>query len=578
MGNQTIDNLLNFDSVIEGKLIDIKKAFISFYGAENAELINEKLSNVLFASFSEPGIIRYEIGKAIANINKSLFPIFFEKAGIEMTDENISKLLSSDISNCYSTPIAKYAKYLATQKEDFDYEFWKNQANSFVKSYFGKKIDELAEEELTKLNDMVNAYNEIVEEYNKQIAKYEPYKEYVKSCDELQAKLKKKYFVKFIEQNIELLTEEERKEFEKFKNTKSIYYSSISEKYFVNIDVTANIEYFTKENMELAKKGNFLSRIKQIELFKSCGIDLGDDYESYLNDERCQIIIDQNISIAEKLQQERIKLCNECLNEYYSSLPEFARKKEMIDAAGLYSKDQTIDSDIYTGRITCISPNIKLQDGQFIEAPILFFCVGDMIDFSDARLIHELNHAFELNMTDVNEQEIHFTCGWDLITSNVEQQNTPDELGKRDYELFNEIINEMIAQEITTKLHEQGNYIFNNENDAQIKGATSYERTIALVRDFYSTYKDDIIASRRNGNINIILEKVGKENFDALNNLFHEFNKEFGGNAYYAMRKDFMNKKDTELTRKFNEIMAKKDDILKRMSEYCLEKDTKIVA
>ena len=63
-------------------------------------------------------------------------------------------------------------------------------------------------------------------------------------------------------------------------------------------------------------------------------------------------------------------------------------------------------------------------------------------------------------------------------------------------ERLNEIINELIAQEISQIMSESGQYIFNTKEDKKITGGTSYEKTKFLVKNFYR-YLIEILLSYR---------------------------------------------------------------------------------
>ena len=89
-----------------------------------------------------------------------------------------------------------------------------------------------------------------------------------------------------------------------------------------------------------------------------------------------------------------------------------------------------------------------------------------------------------------------------------------------------------------------------------------------IVRDFYNTYKKEIIESRKNGDMTQLFEVVGKENFESLNELFHEFYKEFSGANYYSLMNDLIEKRETERTKKRAEIIMKKDKIFEAMQEH----------
>jgi hypothetical protein len=74
--------------------------------------------------------------------------------------------------------------------------------------------------------------------------------------------------------------------------------------------------------------------------------------------------------------------------------------------------------------------------------------------------------------------------------------------------------------------------------------------------------------SRRHGDIQVIWDRVGKENFDALNDLFHDFNEVFTQRVYGRLQGDLKANRDTVLVRTYNEMKARRDAILKAMKEY----------
>ena len=92
------------------------------------------------------------------------------------------------------------------------------------------------------------------------------------------------------------------------------------------------------------------------------------------------------------------------------------------------------------------------------------------------------------------------------------------------------------------------------------------------------TYKKEIIASRRNGNISIIFDKIGKENFESLNQLFHIFNANFGNALdYYRLLSSLKESKETAQTKLYHELNRKKDEILNSMREYSLNNSSKSI-
>jgi hypothetical protein len=189
----------------------------------------------------------------------------------------------------------------------------------------------------------------------------------------------------------------------------------------------------------------------------------------------------------------------------------------------------------------------------------------------DHDIVHELNHIFELSLDSVVGNTYSCLCGWDGMSEEFNQDKREEityDGERRKYELFNEIINEVIAQEICEEMHNDKIHVFDDPNKAKYQHTTSYEHSLFLVRDFFKEYKDIIIKSRRNGNINLIFDEVGKENFDALNNLFKIFDENFNGFKIYnllgSLKKGERNK-DTML---YHSLISQRDEILMKMRNY----------
>lgn len=89
-----------------------------------------------------------------------------------------------------------------------------------------------------------------------------------------------------------------------------------------------------------------------------------------------------------------------------------------------------------------------------------------------------------------------------------------------------------------------------------------------LVGEFFSMYHNEIIESRSNNQIDILLEKVGQNNFEELNNLFNYFNQYLGRSEFIRCLQELRSGHDTIRTRKLREIEMKKDTIIQNMKTY----------
>lgn len=118
-------------------------------------------------------------------------------------------------------------------------------------------------------------------------------------------------------------------------------------------------------------------------------------------------------------------------------------------------------------------------------------------------------------------------------------------------------------------------HVFDTNETAKVHHVTSYEHTFFLVKDFFQEYKKEILESRINGNISIIWNKVGKENFERLNNLFRVFQENFSGFKIYGLLEAIRNNENNEQTRLYYELIRQRDEILEDMRRYSLNQERK---
>ena len=76
--------------------------------------------------------------------------------------------------------------------------------------------------------------------------------------------------------------------------------------------------------------------------------------------------------------------------------------------------------------------------------------------------------------------------------------------------------------------------------------------------------------------MNLIIDKVGEENFEGLNNLFKEYDELFPGAYTFYLQTDLKDGKDTVLTRNYNMLKGKRNKILDNMREYSMTHSAKL--
>ena len=439
--------------------------------------------------------------------------------------------------------------------------------------------EKISSEHFSDLKRIALEYQEKIKEYNAYKESFSKLYQSAKEIEESKVTLEKKHYKILIQENLDLIPDEEKQDVIDYLKGKNSSEPTIVNKLFgYGLKIPGTIESFSKENDAKLNDENTLDFVKneiknnRIKYFKLKGINLGDDYNAYLIDERVK-----EIWPTEEKVQRFIETKEQCISEYkkdyYLNNPEFKEIRQRLDSIHLLDKESDLwNEDIFEEKLTCVSPNIILTEHGYEMIPIVF------VDFSmlesenkEHDIIHELNHVLELNLQSISEQEYNGTCGWDELSGKINQTHieTDNSDEKRKYELFSEIINELIAQEICD-IHRKNNneFIFDDQEHCKIKNTTSYERARFIVIDFFKEFKDKIIQSRGHGNIEIIYDEIGKENFEALNDLVNEFHNKFSGTTYYRLLESFQKEETNELTKDYYDILYRKEEIMNNMHMY----------
>jgi len=575
---------LNPTETILNSLPAIIEAFVTFYGESERERITNKLTNMLVIGYASPDNMSTTIRNSNTEQSNILINRFLEQVTDKEEMDKLRKLYfdNNELKFSILHPINKYINYVDGNNTS-DYN--KKDVVEFLKQINPEttvdNLDELINQgKFKNVDKLVPLYKEALEKYKKYSTEMEPYTNYVNKCNELKSNLEKKYTKKLIEKLKDLFNEEEYQQIQaKFNDKYFVLIRDINGKtknyLSYSLEGSPLIESFSNQNDEILINGQTWRKdsVKRdrIQYFKNLGLDLGDNYELYETNPKAKALTPSKETV-DRVINETKNMYTKMMNEFYTSLPEYQKNRSRIEEQNLLDKEDGYDANAYERNSTAITTNLKLIDGNYVEYPILFLYIGLMEEYYDKDLIHELNHVCELHLQNIKDNYYQMTCGWDIVDGQINNQR-PEEVQleenheKRNYELFNEIINEIIAQEISEILSQSGIYIFNTKENKKIKGGTSYERTMFLVKKFYETYKKEIIESRKNGDVSILFDTIGQENFEDLNQLFHEYLDNFNEFEIYTVYQDLKNGKETEKTRKLKEITLKRDTILSKMEE-----------
>lgn len=591
--NKELFRILDCDETVKKSLPDIINAFAVYYGVSPEE-VEKKFSQISIVGVITPEELKRNLQDIRKNIFNELLDNMLDNLGYADTKQNEMKRIlfagyTLDYQNLF--PIDKYATYIKDKGAFTNYrreevvEFLRNFDENVNASNLNALIDSGA---FSFLGPILEQYEMMKKHYKERIEGLKPYQEYVdkslKLKDELEDREKDQLYLEFIdlipqnERELSLL--EEKRTGHKIGFSMDVANSVVG----LSLSYESKIEAFSEENSKLLLSGGWRAdsiKRDRISFFKSYGIDLGNNYEDYLNNESCKKLI-PNEELVQRIKQRRGEAYTRYLNNYINSLDGYIKTREKIDRLGLLDKNDGINAKAYLNSRAFVSPNLVKKDGNYQLHSILCLNLGSLLEYLDSALLHELNHVYELSLLSASESEIKVTSGWDVISERFSDKEDVVDIEsdgkKRSCELLNEIINEIICQEIHELMLSNEKTIFNEPNTTKIHGGTSYENMLFLVKDFYRTYSKEIKESRKNGRVEYLFDVVGEENFNALSELLQEFYEQFPTGRYFKVMDDLANKKDSKEINDLKLIIAKRDKILKKMQEYSEAKKSIVVS
>ena len=585
--------MLNAKDTIKDAMPSIIEAFVEQYGEDKREEIIQKLNSVVIVPYILPDDLKSLLRNIKKEESKTIKRDFLVKNGITPDDSNMQSFFGKfDMENYTYHPIYKfYVDFEHIRKDDYDknsygYKLLKDRVFNYLKGYYPdiniEEIEELIKEGyFTREEELVKNYIESLNVYHQRTSILQQYDKEVEEDKRIEKQLKKKYYLKFINDFIDLIPSNELEKIKTYIENPngSIYSNTIpfTRAYLGDsLESSILLSYFSIEydnilidpdESEWRKKSIMKNRI---DFFKSIGIDLGNNYDDYINNEECVKKIPSR-EFIDRVMQTRNNYLNQFKMEYYSSIGVYKKNHLMLEEENLLAKDTGLDQRLLDKKGSCVSPNIS-RDTMDLK-PVLFLNLNIYcMEYIDQYLMHELNHAYELFLSKVEENELEFTCGWEVINGKLDSSNEVNfsVRKKRTAELLNEIINEKISQDITSKLYQKGIFIFGNEDTSKIIGGTTYELLNHLMGDFYIKFKDQIIKSRTNGNYEQLFNDLGKDNFDELVILCNDFYREFGNYKLAEVYDSLKKNEETKDTLLFKEMKGKEKEIMERMETFSM--------
>ena len=508
---ETINRLLKFKETINEVKPVLISGFANFYGADDLEEIENKINNTPIAikmdeEFLDNIITKLKINELSEYIenkveNKELSSYINRKI--------LEKYIKDNRLNIKYFERLKYSDDLNDTNTYKEYENLKNEFNRLQNKY--QEID-------TVVNNYIKSLKIIKEKYNIE------YQNKIKDILLNHTNIP----VDKIMDNLDLFT---GKDFEEIPLV-FLAHQKEDEK----IEEEFENDMLFPEEMLLQE----IYELKKEYFYKITDRDLNLE-EYYENEETKKYILSEKIlSNLENIRQKTIS--------NYS--------KVIIDILDLLTTKENLTEEFYNeyGESNGSKMNFRpyKKDNIIEKEKFIIINIYDInaLNTIDEVLIHELNHLIELRIEDETEKEVIYTSGWNKYIYNF-KDNTIQEVNDNKYNYINDGINDLISKEILNQIRKKQKSLFVQNNK---ENSFNYE---ILLQEFYEEYKEDIIESRRQGDINIIIEKVGKNNFNDLNNLINDYNNFFFGSI---PTNNFINKKNEIISnmKRYNEIKNKK--------------------
>lgn len=587
------------------KIID---TIVEVYGKRHRAQIEDRLNNLYINSYVTAEDVQNDYNTKNSHFVSILSVKFLRKIGMEVSKETEDEVYSGgtfhlpeeqkDVLRQYfgTSNFTDYGKILSFDDElinsENDYSNRMHKANRCeILKAMGLEIspenyDEViqtkqGQECLKRAMEIYKVAAECKNELGQFKEDNKDYIEYIEKVKKYEQELKFKYMKKYAEQIVPYCDKELGAKIEEAlaKNyTLDYRFTQDTDKDGIYIATHGEplILAFSDDAEEKLAKDNFESmRVKsdRVKYFKTKGLDLGSNYEDYENsDEAKKLLPDKGI--VETLYAIKKECDKERDMEFFLNTGNYEACKRNILAQGIKVQDNFSKEFVENG-VTCIVPNVRQDDnGNYQLFNIVHLPLVKLLhDYKDVQIVHELLHTVESSMKQLSKDEIYFKFGFDEAVEPIchneeelivdDRQSNPNE-PKRSYEIFSENLHQQLAIEVTRRLHEKGIYLYGDQKLAKETGSTSYEHYNVITANFQKVYREEIIDGMMLPTRDGITEIVGTENFERLNLAV----KEYAELPYYKMMEDIIEKKDTELTRKRQELANRGAQIVEDMIEY----------
>ncbi len=554
-------DLLTHDTLLTDKMDTIIEAFVSFYGEERRAEIESKLRNVTIMKFGSKKTIENIITDIKACIFKEVFNLDKNKFVSINLDRFIENIQSNNDYWGFTTADSRMLFNEEIEWTDILQKYNNHELpviDALIQRYeeikpiiepYVKLCQEATKEEKNRNDDY---YEELLREFMPEVPQ-EYINKRIAEIDNSENEFMRDFYKQSIVSNVY------RSYFDSYLNTYDHCFDSTNE---AKINDPKTPDW--KKSMIKRDRVSFL----KANGFENSLLNVDEKYEELMKREEVGNFINRIKPLIERIVIRKNELYKQMNLENVESFEDYKKCRRIFDNLNLVNKDDPLSPFVYDSPVSCYHENYTLENGEYKIKPVVLINMG--ISDIDETIIHECNHAFEQSTISVDKNGSKSLCGRDRGNNTFKSEQDKNDMKykgiTRNYELINEFINEVIAQEITNNMRKSGQHLFETD---PIRNSCAYLVMWPLLDDFYINFKDIIINSRTNGNINYLYEQLGEENFNELSNLCNEYYSRLGFDFKAAEANyNYKNGIVTNNSQNVFALAAKSKEIINRMKEY----------
>lgn len=569
---------------------DIQDSLIEVFGKEFASLIKERFKLCYFVPYVNPEGINSYYRFLIDCKSKEFALKMLEIIGIDVDryqvinyaddfSDELKDLCENLIGGYYSfeklffdTPTG-FKSFIPKYMDGYPDDYIRENKIRFINAVKSEDIplvnddtldDFINTEEYERINELALYYWKIYEKFLDEMRAYEndikEYETYYK--DEMERKrliLEKKRVELFkvlskhlrgrISKHISSLDSDE----EKAKALLSSY-----------LEYESDIEYFNS-SYEIKLNDDSVSetskryiQFNRLKFFEAMGLPIR-IYEAYydevINDPGMRSLI-VNPVFADEVTRLRKLYLDEGNKEFIISSKTY---NDMLSYFGGSDADKTAIYNIISKTQVCVSGG---HNTRYNFVPIIYYTIRSwQCGCMDYVLLHEIIHAIQC----ISLGNMEHGCGLEPNIDRPEMSPRYRVEKKRKYERLNEVLTDFFAIEVCENLHKKGIYLLDDKlrTLTDLSKFNTSDRLKNKLRRFFIRYRKHIIEASFKGDLSLLTDYIGEDNFEELNDIIDHIDYLIGKGLIDKLNQN----QEDEMVNDYRELCLRLRAVYRRMDQ-----------